>query len=146
MKTLIIEDGVVVNIAAGETNSIPPQGTEYKSVDDNLFVNIGWLVNGVTYVDPNPQPIPPTPEPSPQWVEFNNALLADAAWGALSEQLPVQILIGIVSASVAGNPASLQFALDTAKTVMASLGTPIPVEALADWQVIADLHNIPIIF
>lgn len=102
-----------------------------------------WLYEAIPEPEPEPEP---SNDPAPEWVDFNNALLADATWGALSEQLPVQVLIGIVSASVAGNPVALQFALDTAKTVMASLGTPIPVEALAGWQAIADLHYIPITF
>ena len=114
-----------------------PTNLSRQQFDDWLLIGGNELL---------PADIPPTPESSPEWVEFNNVLLVDATWNALSAQLPVQVLIGIVSASVAGNPASLQFALDTAKTVMASLGTPIPVEALAGWQLIADLHNIPVTF
>lgn len=136
MYKLIYNSNSIKRISDGAI--IPP-----ATLNIDYQAYLAWVDEGNV---PEPADIPPALEPAPEWVEFNNALLADATWNTLSEQLPVQILIGVVSASVAGNTASLQFALDTAKAVMASLGTPIPAEALAGWQAIADLHYIPITF
>lgn len=146
MKTLIIENGAIANITAGETNSTPPEGTEYRAVADDVAVDIGWVVAGDVYTNPNPPPLPPTPEPVPEWEAFNIAFLADPNWQVISAQLPPQILMGVAASAATANAPALQSAYNIAKGAMASVGQTIPDAALESWQAIADTHHIPITF
>lgn len=57
MKTLIIQNGVVVNTAAGEPEGAAPEGFSYIVVDDNAYVGIGSTVNeDGTFTAPPPPP------------------------------------------------------------------------------------------
>ncbi|NJN74788.1 MAG: hypothetical protein HC799_19385 [Limnothrix sp. RL_2_0] len=74
MKTLIIENGIITGLGEGAATSEPPAGVEYRVVDSNLFVSMGWLVNGDTYTDPTPPP--PPPDPVYNWAEFDDQLVS----------------------------------------------------------------------
>ena len=45
MKTLIIQNNVVVNVGAGEPVDQAPDGFEYIIVNDDAYVGIGFTVN-----------------------------------------------------------------------------------------------------
>ncbi len=45
MKTLIIQNGVVVNTGAGEPEGSVPEGFSYLIVEDDAYVGIGFTVN-----------------------------------------------------------------------------------------------------
>jgi hypothetical protein len=45
MKTLIIQNGVVVNTGAGEPAAAAPEGFSYLVVEDDVYVGIGFTVN-----------------------------------------------------------------------------------------------------
>lgn len=60
MKTLIIQNGVVVNVGAGEPEGNAPEGVTFVVVPDDMYVGPGWTVNeDGTFTAP---PQPPRPD------------------------------------------------------------------------------------
>lgn len=60
MKTLIIQNGVVVNVGAGEPEGDAPEGVTFVVVADDMYVGPGWTVNeDGTFTAP---PQPPRPD------------------------------------------------------------------------------------
>lgn len=60
MKTLIIQNGVVVNTGTGEPESDAPEGLLFVVVPDDTYVGPGWTVNeGGTFTAPI---LPPRPD------------------------------------------------------------------------------------
>jgi hypothetical protein len=45
MKTLIIQNGVVVNVGAGVPENPASEGYKYVIVSDEAYVGPGWTVN-----------------------------------------------------------------------------------------------------
>lgn len=45
MKTLIVQDGVVVNVGVGEPATEAPEGFTFIVVPDDAYVGIGFAVN-----------------------------------------------------------------------------------------------------
>lgn len=61
MKTLIIQNGVVVNVGAGEPEGEAPEGFTFVVVPDDTYVGPGSIVNeDGTF----------TPPPAPPRIEF----------------------------------------------------------------------------
>jgi hypothetical protein len=56
MKTLIIQNGVVVNTGAGEPEGSAPEGFSYVVVEDDAYVGIGFTVNEDGTFTAPPQP------------------------------------------------------------------------------------------
>lgn len=56
MKTLTIDsNNIVTNVSMGEPLGNPPAGHTYKTVEDNVYVGIGFQVDGDNYIDIRPQ-------------------------------------------------------------------------------------------
>lgn len=52
-------DNIVVNKIVAEPTDLPPDGTYLVLIEDGVACDIGWVWNGVVFVDPNaPQPEP----------------------------------------------------------------------------------------
>lgn len=56
MKTLIIQNGVVVNTGVGEPQGSVPEGFSYLVVEDGVYVGIGFTVNEDGTFTAPPQP------------------------------------------------------------------------------------------
>jgi len=56
MKTLIIQNGVVVNTGVGGPQGSAPEGFSYLVVEDDVYVGIGFTVNGDGTFTAPPQP------------------------------------------------------------------------------------------
>lgn len=59
MKTLIIENGVVVNVGVGKPEGSAPEGITFIVVPDDAYVGVGSIVNedGTFTAPPQPQKI-----------------------------------------------------------------------------------------
>lgn len=60
MKTLIIENGVVVNVGVGEPENAAPEGVTFMVVEDDMRVGLGFTLNedgAFTAPPPPPKPI-----------------------------------------------------------------------------------------
>lgn len=59
MKTLIIENGVVVNVGVGEPENAAPEGVTFMVVEDDMRVGLGFTLNeDGTFTAPPPPPKP----------------------------------------------------------------------------------------
>jgi hypothetical protein len=59
MKTLIIQNGVVVNTGVGEPEGAAPEGFSYVVVEDDAYVGIGFTVNEDGTFTAPPPPLKP---------------------------------------------------------------------------------------
>ena len=60
MKTLIIQNNVVVNVGAGEPEGEAPEGFTFVVMPDDAYVGPGWTMNeDGTFTAP---PQPPRPD------------------------------------------------------------------------------------
>jgi hypothetical protein len=56
MKTLTINsENIVTNVSMGEPSGNPPTGHTFKAVEDNVYVGIGFQVDGDNYIDIRPK-------------------------------------------------------------------------------------------
>jgi hypothetical protein len=53
-------DNIVVNKIVANPDNLPPEGTYLVLIQDGVMCDIGWLWDGVTFIDPNP------PETNPE--------------------------------------------------------------------------------
>ena len=58
MKTIIIKDGVVVNIGVGEPENSAPEGYVFDVVEDDFQVGIGWTKTEAGYEAPAAPELP----------------------------------------------------------------------------------------
>lgn len=56
MKTLTIDsNNIVTNVSMGEPSGNPPAEHTFKTVADDVYVGIGFQLNGDTYIDIRPK-------------------------------------------------------------------------------------------
>lgn len=83
------------------------------------------------------------PEPvaiaDPDWISFNTAMLSDSNWQSWA--IPADLRSAIIAASINNNLVALESAYAIAKATV-----PPTEQAIAGWQALADLNNIPIVF
>lgn len=56
MKTLVVQNNIVVNVGAGVPESTEPEGYKYVIVPDETHVGPGYTVNGDGTFTPPPAP------------------------------------------------------------------------------------------
>lgn len=125
-KILANNDGVPV--------SIPEYWKPPSTILDDIqaaFVDGHW----------EPIPDPELPPPEPDWTTFNATMLQNPDWQSWTALLPLQLVMGIVSASTLKHIEEVQSGL----AIAYQISDPGPAFK-AEWQSIADANHVPIIF
>lgn len=144
MKTLVIQDQIIINIVEGEVDLEPSEST-LVLVDSSYRADIGWAWDGEIAIEP-----PPTPtavDPVPNWLGFNTAFLSNKNWNLIAPLFSSPDLrTGIAAPAAMGDSNALQYAIGMGLTDLISQDIPLDPAVLAEWQAIADVNNIPINF